>query len=292
MLNLRTCLRLFLLLFVCFSIVFFCFINDAFNALQRFLCLCEKHQKNLLQKREIYKNKYLSFSTRWLCQLLQIEFRLSEESRKSISQLEKKPHLILSNHLSYLDIVALSCVSPGLFLAKKEVGSWPIFGRVARSLGVLFVERESLTGRVRALFDISKKLKVNSLVVFPEGTTTAHATPSREHWKPGQIWCAHHAGVPLMAVGLQLEDFSELSWVDDMTLGPHLWKVLKRDRTRIAISCQILSLNELKKHGSIRNQAQTVYDAVVSMCLNSANLLKAPQEQIKLNSSLPKLTTH
>src|SRR5262249_10931227 len=37
--------------------------------------------------------------------------------------------LVVSNHLSYLDIVVLSAAMPCFFVAKAEVDKWPYFGR-------------------------------------------------------------------------------------------------------------------------------------------------------------------
>src|SRR6516225_6801594 len=46
--------------------------------------------------------------------------------------------LVVSNHLSYLDVLILSAVMPCFFIAKAEVDRWPIFGKAARAGGTLF----------------------------------------------------------------------------------------------------------------------------------------------------------
>ena len=51
--------------------------------------------------------------------------------------------LVVSNHLSYLDIVILSAAMPCFFVAKAEIGGWPFFGEAARSGGTIFVDRSS-----------------------------------------------------------------------------------------------------------------------------------------------------
>ena len=45
--------------------------------------------------------------------------------------------LLVSNHLSYLDILAFSAVSPAVFVSKKEVGAWPLYGWLARLAGTV-----------------------------------------------------------------------------------------------------------------------------------------------------------
>src|SRR5271166_2599342 len=53
--------------------------------------------------------------------------------------------LLVSNHLSYLDILVLSALTPCIFVAKREVKKWPVFGWFARLGGALFADRERRT---------------------------------------------------------------------------------------------------------------------------------------------------
>ena len=58
--------------------------------------------------------------------------------------------LVASNHVSYLDILVLASLYPSLFLAKREIASWPVFGWIARGAGTLFIDREQAKDVVRA----------------------------------------------------------------------------------------------------------------------------------------------
>ena len=49
--------------------------------------------------------------------------------------------LLVCNHLSYLDILVLSALAPCVFVAKREVKSWPVFGWFAKLGGTVFVHR-------------------------------------------------------------------------------------------------------------------------------------------------------
>src|SRR5262249_811792 len=49
--------------------------------------------------------------------------------------------LLVSNHLSYLDIVVLSSIRPCVFVAKRDVATWPLFGWLAHAAGAIFVDR-------------------------------------------------------------------------------------------------------------------------------------------------------
>jgi len=81
--------------------------------------------------------------------------------------------LIVSNHLSYLDIVALSATLPCVFVSKAEVEQWLIFGRYARWSGTVFVRRGDRGDVARANDAIRDALPEGvPVVLFPEGTTT------------------------------------------------------------------------------------------------------------------------
>jgi 1-acyl-sn-glycerol-3-phosphate acyltransferase len=85
--------------------------------------------------------------------------------------------LIVANHLSYLDILALSTLAPFVFIAKKEVRSWAIFGWMAKTGGSLFVDRERKldTGKVNESLGHALQAGLR-VVLFAEGTSTDGST--------------------------------------------------------------------------------------------------------------------
>lgn len=92
-----------------------------------------------------------------------------------VVQVEPVPQthgLWVSNHISWLDIPVVGSVAPVFFLSKAEIAKWPIFGRLARAAGTLFIQRGS--GDSGSVSDqIAHFLQTGSSVVFfPEATTT------------------------------------------------------------------------------------------------------------------------
>lgn len=84
-----------------------------------------------------------------------------------------KKGLLISNHLSYLDILAISAVTPAVFVSKAEVRSWPLFGWFAKISGTVFVDRQRRTQVGEVNQEIENALAAGALVVvFPEGTST------------------------------------------------------------------------------------------------------------------------
>lgn len=85
----------------------------------------------------------------------------------------RTPVLMVANHVSWIDIIAIGSVSPGVFVAKSDLRSWPVIGRLSEMSGTRFIERETLSGLRAMVQDASRLLEQGAqVVVFPEGTST------------------------------------------------------------------------------------------------------------------------
>lgn len=79
--------------------------------------------------------------------------------------------LVVSNHVSWIDIAVLARLLDCGFVAKAEVAGWPVIGSLARRQGCLFIERER-RGAVRPMLGRMRGFGPRrSLVLFPEGTS-------------------------------------------------------------------------------------------------------------------------
>ena len=82
------------------------------------------------------------------------------------------PCLVVSNHISWLDILVLGSSMPVAFLSKAEIAHWPLISRLARAGGTLFIERGGEGAARRSIEGIQKAFnRQQSIAVFPEGTT-------------------------------------------------------------------------------------------------------------------------
>ena len=84
----------------------------------------------------------------------------------------QSPALIVSNHVSWLDIIVLGHLTPTSFLSKHEVREWPVIGWLATAAGTLFIRRGG--GQASLISQaIGDRLASDGLLtLFPEGTTT------------------------------------------------------------------------------------------------------------------------
>jgi 1-acyl-sn-glycerol-3-phosphate acyltransferase len=84
-----------------------------------------------------------------------------------------KSGLLVSNHLSYLDILVIAAITPAVFVSKSEIRNWPVIGWLTQLAGTVFIERErrSHVGPINR--EIESAMADGALVViFPEGTST------------------------------------------------------------------------------------------------------------------------
>jgi 1-acyl-sn-glycerol-3-phosphate acyltransferase len=154
--------------------------------------------------------------------------------------------LMVSNHTSYLDIVALGGIARVSFVAKSEVAKWPLFGTFARLQRTVFVERErrSQTGVSRDQIR-DRLLEGDALVLFPEGTSNdgnrvlpfksalmgaaesqiGTAASGEPVYVPVQPVSISYVGVHGIPMGR--ENRPLYAWYGDMELVDHLWEGLK-----------------------------------------------------------------
>ena len=88
-----------------------------------------------------------------------------------------KPCLIVANHISFIDIFALNAVKPGRFIAKSEIADWPVFGRIAKGVDTLFIQRKNHRSIITVNQQISGALMdKQTIMLFPEGKTSPGLT--------------------------------------------------------------------------------------------------------------------
>ena len=112
--------------------------------------------------------------------------------------------VLLANHQSYADVVALFIALPVLpvVLAKRELQSVPLFGRVMETGGHVFIDRARHDRAVETIDGAARRLRPgNPLLVFPEGTRGARAEIQR--FKKGGFHLARKAEVPIVPIGIR-----------------------------------------------------------------------------------------
>ena len=109
--------------------------------------------------------RYVQHFCRELCKVFNLEIQVH-------GVIPREPALWVSNHVSWLDIAVLGSSARVFFLAKAEIEKWPLFGKLAKGGGTLFIKRGS-GDSIKIKEQITTFLKRDIPVLFfPEATTS------------------------------------------------------------------------------------------------------------------------
>lgn len=145
--------------------------------------------------------------------------------------------LVVSNHISWLDIYVIHSWQPVRFVAKSEIRAWPLIGWLCDKTGTIFIERARKRDAHRVLHDITDVMLQGDLVgVFPEGTTTdgTRVLPFHANLMQAPI----SGGLPVQPIGLNYLDAATgqptlaAAYIDDTTLLQSLNAVLRAPRIK------------------------------------------------------------
>lgn len=130
--------------------------------------------------------------------------------------------LIVSNHISFLDVFVVNAISATAFVSKDDVRNWPLIGWLSTHTDTLFLERGSRNAAQRARESLAAHLKRGKRVaLFPEGTTTRGDTVLPFH--SALLQSAIDAGTTVTPVVLQYRSVDGRqsdapAYVDDISL--------------------------------------------------------------------------
>lgn len=156
--------------------------------------------------------------------------------------------MLVSNHISWLDIYAIHSWQPVRFVAKSEIRSWPVIGWLCDKTGTIFIERGRKRDAHRVLHHITEVMQQGDLVcVFPEGTTTDGSKVLPFHANLMQAPVA--GGLPVQPLGLAYLDAATgqptlaPAYIDDISLIECLNAILKSPpiKVRLTLGPQLLA---------------------------------------------------
>lgn len=151
------------------------------------------------------------------------------------------PFLLVSNHLSYLDIFVLFSQVRCLFVAKSDVKSWPLIGFIIRTCGILFIDRERKRDIKRVNKLISQSINENQgIIIFPEGTTS----PGIDilPFRPSLLQFPATTNFPVSSVAITYQSeegqppaYRTASWWDDTPFFIHFFNFLKLKKMKVLL---------------------------------------------------------
>ena len=230
---------------------------------------------------------------RVLCALIGV--RICEVGRRSSAS----PALILSNHVSWLDICVITALAPVVFVAKSEVAGWPVFGWLARLQRTIFINRRARHQIGAATREIAGRLLSGDVVVlFAEGTSSdgTRVLPFRSslvgavHHALGSA--THHTHVTVQPMSLAYVGFGgvpmgrglreRVAWYGDAELVPHLLHVLWSGAVDVTVSWGEATAYDMNadRKAIARAAEKSVRGMTAAALRKPSSVLEAPADKI------------
>lgn len=176
---------------------------------------------NYIKQTQIHKSDIEKIKVNWSHEFLE---RLHIEVEVIGKPTLEKSTLFVGNHISYVDIPLLFKYIPqASFVAKQEVGEWPIIGSAARQARTVFVDRNNSQNRsvVREVLQ-SALAHGQRVILFPSGTTSISENVA---WKKGAFEMAKEGGFKIQPFRINYLPLRDVAYIDEDTLLFHLMKL-------------------------------------------------------------------
>ncbi|MDD2659878.1 MAG: lysophospholipid acyltransferase family protein [Methylococcales bacterium] len=234
---------------------------------------------NLMCRANSAKSKRGALKTHWLQKFSAIvNLSITREG-----ELPEQGAFLVSNHISWLDIIVIGQYLPAYFVAKSDILSWPVIGYLSRQGGTIFIRR----GDKKQIKATTEKmvwvLKQNSnIIAFPEGTTTKGDEVLGFHaslFQPALLTRSAIQPVALQYQGLAKE---HAPFIGDDDFIPHLIKMLSLDKIEVRLSF----LPVIKSSGRDRLSVGTEARELISEEISRGIAVKNPDCQGVKSSSM------
>lgn len=153
----------------------------------------------------------------------------------------RDPYFLVSNHLSYIDIVVYSGWVRCIFVAMKEMRGWPLIGYTVAQMQTIFIDRLKPRDAVRVNHEIQERLtEGKSVIMFPEATTGTgdSVLPFRGAILDGPLQCnmpVHYATIQYHRTPGCPNPAQTIAWVDDTPFDDHIGAILRVRRLHATI---------------------------------------------------------
>lgn len=159
--------------------------------------------------------------------------KISKMKIEIIGTPPKPPFFLVFNHLGYVDIAAIRAVTEGVFVAKGEIESWFLAGKIIRDMGTIFIDRNNRRDIPRAGAKIIERIEQGEgVIIFPEGTSTKgeDVLPFNSSFLEFAAKIklpVSYASVSYKTSGTDEKASNAVCWWEDISFGAHLWKLFR-----------------------------------------------------------------
>jgi 1-acyl-sn-glycerol-3-phosphate acyltransferase len=224
---------------------------------------------------------------RAICRILGV--RIVAIGRK----MPEHPLLIVSNHMSWLDISVITAVAPVVFVAKREVATWPVFGLLAKLQRSVFVDRTRLHKTKDVTSEIAQRLaEGDPVLLFGEGTSSdgnrvlafrtaligaaRDALAEAEHVKRVWIQPLSLAYTGLLGVPLGRQNRNMVAWYGGASLLPHLRRLVAQGAIDVVVSWgEPIAYDELSDRKAVARRLEAEVRSLTVAALRGRPLTRA-----------------
>lgn len=176
--------------------------------------------------RRRFRERLFRSTSRRLLALLRATVRVS-------GPMPEPPFVLVTNHLSYVDVLVLASRLPARFVAKAEVRRWPLLGPICGGFGTIFIDRSDRRDIPRVLAEIERSLdRGEGIILFPEGTSSSGE--SVLSFRSPLLALPARLGRPVHAAALRYDPPS-VAWWGDSSLMPHLLDLFRLERIEATV---------------------------------------------------------
>lgn len=174
--------------------------------------------------------------------------------------------LVAANHVSILDIFALSACVPTGFIAKQEIRSWPLIGKLVANIGTVFIDRTSRKDTDTVVRAVNQALeRGENICFFPESKTSEGL--SLLPFKAALFQASVDTGSPVLPVVLRYYGADgirtvEPSYAGDISLMASLWKIVSMEK--LLLKVDILPIEEACDRFVLKENVRQKIAALVS----------------------------
>jgi 1-acyl-sn-glycerol-3-phosphate acyltransferase len=176
----------------------------------------------------------LSLYTKWLLFFMGIRVHQVGLTKEIKNHLNNSSYLIVGNHMSYLDVLAIALHLPSSFVTSVEIKNTPFLGHICQLIGCVFVERRNKKNIGEEIKEITDTLQYNTCVtIFPEATSTNGDEIIR--FKRPLFRSSIDSKRPVLPITINYEAINnkivteknrdKVCWYGDMTFPDHIWGV-------------------------------------------------------------------
>jgi len=215
------------------------------------LLLKANHARNT---RDLIKKQWLH----WFSSIINLEINQQ-------GNLPERTALLVSNHISWLDIIVIGRYLPAYFVAKSDILSWPVVGYLARQAGTIFIRRGDKQHILSTAERMVWLLKQNSnIIAFPEGTTTKGDEVLGFHASLFQPALLTKSVVQPIAIEY-LGAAKELApFIGDDEFVPHLLKMLALDKIEVnLIFLPSINVSGKTRHAVCHESRALIVDQII-----------------------------